>query len=41
VGRCGITTRELVERSLEMLEQVHAAPVLQFVVNAADVKSPE
>jgi len=41
VGRSGITTRELVQRSLELLEQVHAAPVLQFVVNAADVSSPQ
>jgi polysaccharide biosynthesis transport protein len=41
VGRSGITTRELVQRSLELLDQVHSAPVLQFVVNAADVKSPQ
>jgi Mrp family chromosome partitioning ATPase len=41
VGRSGITTRELVQRSLELLDQVHAAPVLQFVVNAADIKSPQ
>jgi capsular exopolysaccharide synthesis family protein len=41
VGRSGITTRELIQRSLELLEQVHAAPVLQFVVNAADIKSPQ
>jgi capsular exopolysaccharide synthesis family protein len=39
VGRSGITTRELVQQSLELLEQVHSAPVLQFVVNAADMKS--
>ena len=41
VGRSGITTRELVQRSLELLSQVHSAPVLQFVVNAADIKSPQ
>ena len=41
VGRSGITTRELVQRSLELLDQVHSAPVLQFVVNAADIKSPQ
>ena len=41
VGRSGITTRELVQRSLELLDQVHSAPVLQFVVNAADMKSPQ
>jgi len=40
VGRSGITTRELVQRSLEMLSQVHAAPVLEFVLNAADINSP-
>lgn len=41
VGRSGITTRELVQRSLELLDQVHSAPVLQFVLNAADIKSPQ
>jgi len=41
VGRSGITTRELVQQSLELLDQVHAAPILQFVVNAADIKSPQ
>ncbi|MBV8053480.1 MAG: polysaccharide biosynthesis tyrosine autokinase [Acidobacteriaceae bacterium] len=40
VGRSGITTRELVQRSLEMLDQVHAAPVLEFVLNGADLQSP-
>ena len=41
VGRSGITTRDLIRQSLELLDQVHAAPVLQFVVNAADIKSPQ
>jgi polysaccharide biosynthesis transport protein len=41
VGRSGITTREVVQRSLEMLEQVHAAPILEFVLNAANLDSPE
>jgi polysaccharide biosynthesis transport protein len=41
VGRSGITTREVVQRSLEMLDQVHAAPVLEFVLNAADLNSPQ
>jgi polysaccharide biosynthesis transport protein len=41
VGRSGMTTRELVQRSLDMLEQVHAAPVLEFVLNAADLRSPQ
>lgn len=40
VGRSGITTRSVVRRSLELLEEVHAAPVLEFVLNAADLNSP-
>jgi polysaccharide biosynthesis transport protein len=41
VGRSGITTRDVVRRSLELLEEVHAAPVLEFVLNAADLNSPQ
>ena len=41
VGRSGITTREVVQRSLEMLNEVHSAPVLQFVLNGADLESPQ
>lgn len=41
VARSGITTRDLIQQSLQLLDQVHAAPVLQFVVNAADIKSPQ
>jgi capsular exopolysaccharide synthesis family protein len=41
VGRSGITTREVIQRSLEMLGEVHAAPVLQFVLNAADLDAPQ
>lgn len=41
VGRSGITTREVVRRSLELLQEVHAAPVLEFVLNAADLNSED
>lgn len=41
VGRSGITTREVVQRSLELLEEVHAPAILEFVLNAADLNSPE
>ncbi|HXY03013.1 MAG TPA: polysaccharide biosynthesis tyrosine autokinase [Terriglobales bacterium] len=41
VGRSGITTRDLVHRSLELLNQVRSAPVLEFVLNAADLNSPQ
>ena len=39
VGRAGMTTREVVQRSLELLNEVHAAPILEFVLNAADLNS--
>jgi len=39
VGRSGKTTRDVVLRSLEILNEVHAAPILQFVVNDADLNS--
>jgi len=41
VGRSGKTTREVVQRSLELLNEVHGAPVLEFVLNAADISSPQ
>ena len=41
VGRSGITTRSVVSRSLELLNEVHSAPVLEFVLNAADLNSAE
>jgi succinoglycan biosynthesis transport protein ExoP len=41
VGRSGITTRDAVRRSLELLQQVHGAPILQFVLNGADVNSSD
>lgn len=39
VGRSGITTREVVQQSVQLLNEVHAAPILEFVLNAADVTS--
>jgi polysaccharide biosynthesis transport protein len=41
VGRSGVTTREVVRRSFELLNEVHAAPILEFVLNAADLSSPQ
>lgn len=41
VGRSGITTRDAVRRSLELLQQVHSAPIVQFVLNGTDVNSSE
>jgi Mrp family chromosome partitioning ATPase len=41
VGRSGTTTRDVVQRSLELLQEVNAAPVLEFVLNAADLNSPQ
>jgi Mrp family chromosome partitioning ATPase len=41
VGRAGLTTREVVSRSLELLREVNSAPVLEFVLNAADLNSPQ
>jgi succinoglycan biosynthesis transport protein ExoP len=40
VGRAGVTTREAMRRSLQLLADVHAAPILEFVLNAADTSSP-
>lgn len=40
VGRAGVTTREAMQRSIQLLSDVHAAPILEFVLNAADMTSP-
>ena len=37
VGRSGSTTRQALNRSLELLSEVHSAPVLDVVLNAATV----
>lgn len=36
VGRAGEVTRDAMARSMELLRQVHSAPVLEVVLNAAD-----
>ena len=41
VGRAGMTTRQVVLRSMALLDEVHAAPILEFVLNAANLNSPE
>jgi polysaccharide biosynthesis transport protein len=41
VGRAGVTTREAMRRSMQLLEEMQAAPILEFVLNAADVASTE
>ena len=40
VGRAGMVTRDAMARSIELLEEVHAAPVLEIVLNGADIASP-
>jgi capsular exopolysaccharide synthesis family protein len=37
VGRSGITPRVAMQRSLELLAEVHSAPVLDIVLNGADL----
>lgn len=41
VGRSGVTTREAMKRSLELLEQVQSAPVLDVVLNGVDFSSSD
>ncbi|MCU1309738.1 MAG: hypothetical protein JWO20_863 [Candidatus Angelobacter sp.] len=41
VGRFGVSTRPAIQRSLELLEQVQSAPVLELVLNAVDLTSSE
>ena len=37
VGRAGVATREAMRRSVQLLEEVHSAPILEFVLNGADM----
>lgn len=37
VGRSGSTTRDAMVRAMELLDGVHSAPVVEIVLNAADV----
>jgi len=39
VGRAGEVTRDAMARSLELLRDVHSAPILEVVLNAADTAS--
>ncbi len=39
VGRAGTVTREAMARSLELLQEVHSAPVLEVVLNGAGTDS--
>jgi capsular exopolysaccharide synthesis family protein len=41
VGRAGVTTREAMRRSLELLEQVQSAPLLDGVLNGVDFSSSD
>jgi succinoglycan biosynthesis transport protein ExoP len=36
VGRAGVTTRQAMRRSVELISGVHGAPILQIVLNGAD-----
>ncbi|MBS1801661.1 MAG: polysaccharide biosynthesis tyrosine autokinase [Acidobacteria bacterium] len=36
VGRCGLTTRENLKRTIDLLRRVRSAPVVEFVLNAAE-----
>lgn len=40
VGRSGVTTREAMKRSLELLGDANAAPILGVVLNGVDARSP-
>jgi succinoglycan biosynthesis transport protein ExoP len=39
VGRAGMVTRDAMARSIELLEEVHGAPVLEIVLNGVDTSS--
>jgi polysaccharide biosynthesis transport protein len=39
VGRAGMVTRDAMARSIELLEEVHGAPVLEIVLNGVDTNS--
>jgi capsular exopolysaccharide synthesis family protein len=41
VGRAGVTTRQAMRRSVELISEVHGAPILQIVLNGADVASSD
>ena len=39
VGRAGITTRRAMQRSIELLSEIHSAPILHVVLNGAEMNS--
>jgi polysaccharide biosynthesis transport protein len=39
VGRSGVVTRDAIARSIELLAEVHGAPILEIVLNGADTNS--
>jgi polysaccharide biosynthesis transport protein len=41
VGRAGLTTRQAMRRSVELISEVHGAPILQVVLNGADIGSAD
>jgi capsular exopolysaccharide synthesis family protein len=41
VGRYGMTARDAISRSIELLSEIHAAPILGVVLNAADSRSAD
>lgn len=41
VGRSGVTTRQAMRRSVELISEVHGAPILQVVLNAAEMGSTD
>ena len=41
VGRAGVTTRQAMRRSVELISEVHGAPILQVVLNGADIGSAD
>jgi capsular exopolysaccharide synthesis family protein len=41
VGRYGVTNRSAISRCVELLGEIHSAPIVQFVMNGADVQHSE
>ncbi len=41
VGRSGITTRQAIRRSVELIHEIHGAPILQVVLNAAQTSATD
>jgi capsular exopolysaccharide synthesis family protein len=40
VGRCGTTTRDAMARTIDLLAEIHAAPIVDIVLNAAPSEAP-